>query len=266
MTYEAREASARDGAPVELYRFSVGLSEWLYTPMDQPFVLAGKTYVPAYLERGELSVTDETPREALDVTVARNNPVASLFNAQAPDGTVYLTIFREHRGESDFIQLGRWRVLSCTWAGSQAVLKCQPLFTSLARPLLRLRFATTCRHALFDEGCTLSKSSYRVPAHLIAHSGITMQSAAFAAKPDGWFAGGEVDAGSGRRRRIIAHAADIITLTANIPGVTAGDDVDAYPGCNKVIEGDCLLKFNNTLNHGGFPYIPAENPFETGVA
>ena len=266
MSYDAREISAHDGAPVELYRFSIGLDEWLYTSADRPFQLSGKTYTPVYIERGDLSVTDETPRESLDVSVARNNPVAALFNAQAPDGTMYLTVFREHRGESDFIQLGRWRVLSVSWSNSQAVLKCQPLFTALARPLLRLRFATTCRHALFDIGCTLSKAGYRVPAHLIAHIGGTMQAAEFAAMPDGWFIGGEVDAGAGRRRRIIAHAADIITLTANIPDIGAGDDVDAYPGCDKVIGGDCLNKFSNTPNHGGFPYIPHDNPFEKGVA
>lgn len=266
MTYDSRETGAHSGAPVELYRFSVGTSEWLQTSADRQFVLTGKTYVPTYIERGELSVTDETPREGLDVTVARDNPVAALFNAQAPDGTMFLTIFREHRGDADFITLGRWRVLGVTWSNSTALLKCEPLFTALARPMLRLRFSVTCRHALFGPECGVSKPAFAVTAVLIAATGVTMQSAAFAAHPSGYFRGGELDAGLGRRRRIIDHVGDTITLTANIPGIAGGATVTAFPACNKLINGDCLNRFSNTPNHGGFPNTPDKNPFEVGVA
>lgn len=265
MTYADRETSAHAGEPVELYRFNIGTTEWLQTSADSNFPLQGKTYVATYIERGQLSVTDETPREALEVTVARDNPVAALFNAQAPDGTLYLTIYREHRGTVDFITLGKWRVLGVAWANSMATLKCEPVFTALARPMLRMRYSVTCRHALFDAGCGVSKSSYAVTATVIDVAGPTMQASAFADFDDGYFRGGELDAGGGRRRRIIDHVGDTITLTANIPGVPAGAPVTVYPSCNKIISGDCTTKFANTPNHGGFPNIPDKNPFETGV-
>lgn len=266
MPYTDSEHSARGGEPVELYRFNVGLTEWLYTSADRQYTLASKVYAPTFIERDNLTASDEAPREAMDVRVARHNPVAALFNAQAPDGTMYLSIFREHRGISDFIQLGRWRVLAVNWQGSQAALKCQPMFTSLARTVLKKRFSLTCTHETFDPDCGLAKSLWATPATLTTHEGITMTATAFAAHPDGYFKGGELDAGSGRKRRILSHVGNAITLTTSIPGIGPGDAVTAYPGDDKRIEGDCLLRFANTANHGGFPYIPDSNPFEAGLA
>ena len=265
MAYSDSENSARGGEPVELYRFNVGATEWLYTSLDRQYPLAGKTYLPTFIERDNLTVSDEAPREALDVRVARHNPVAAMFNAQAPDGTMYLSIFREHRGINDFIQLGRWRVLAVTWAGAQATLKCQPLFTSLARTILKKRFSITCTHETFDSGCTLAKSAWVVNGTVTLHEGVAMTSAAFAAHPDGYFKGGELDAGSGRKRRILSHVGNAITLTSGIPGVGPGSVIAAYPGDDKRIDGDCLNRFANTINHGGYPYIPDDNPFETGL-
>ena len=42
----------------------------------------------------------------------------------------------------------------------------------------------------------------------------------------------------------------------------AGGGVPVYAGCDKTRE-TCSAKFNNHLQHGGFPDIPLVNPFTT---
>ena len=87
--------------------------------------------------------------------------------------------------------------------------------------------------------------------------------AVFLAKPVGWFVGGRLTA-AGAQRLIVASSGGAVTLSAPIPGLTAGDAFDAYPGCDHTL-GTCASKFGNQLNFGGFPYIPQKNPF-TGDA
>jgi hypothetical protein len=51
-----------------------------------------------------------------------------------------------------------------------------------------------------------------------------------------------------------------VTILSAINGLKAGDIVEVYAGCARDLD-TCLNKFNNTINFGGFPYIPLNNPF-----
>lgn len=41
--------------------------------------------------------------------------------------------------------------------------------------------------------------------------------------------------------------------------IKVGDAYTVVPGCNKLIDGDCLNKFNNVENHGGFAFLPGRD-------
>jgi len=38
--------------------------------------------------------------------------------------------------------------------------------------------------------------------------------------------------------------------------VQVGDVFTIYPGCQKRLQQDCITKFSNGINFGGFPYLP----------
>jgi hypothetical protein len=40
-----------------------------------------------------------------------------------------------------------------------------------------------------------------------------------------------------------------------------GNTISAFPGCRRTID-DCVNKFNNLDNFGGFPHSPGRNPFD----
>lgn len=59
----------------------------------------------------------------------------------------------------------------------------------------------------------------------------------------------------------------IVTLQQNPPfGVVAGDVLTMEPGCNKRFDGDCLVKFNNLINHQGEPFIPGGDLVREGAS
>ena len=49
-------------------------------------------------------------------------------------------------------------------------------------------------------------------------------------------------------------------LPAVLPGLAVGVAFEAFAGCDRTFA-TCQSKFGNSLNFGGFPWIPAKNPF-----
>ena len=73
-------------------------------------------------------------------------------------------------------------------------------------------------------------------------------------------------------RYITQHDGDQITLMSAIPSLVEsieGSDgqaaVTLYPGCDHTLN-DCINKFDNRDNYGGFQWIPSKNPFANNVS
>lgn len=70
----------------------------------------------------------------------------------------------------------------------------------------------------------------------------------------------------GIRRSIIGHVgAELELLVAAPPiGIEVGMRVSVFKGCNQTLD-MCAADFDNVGRHGGYPFIPIKNVFETGV-
>lgn len=122
-----------------------------------------------------------------------------------------------------------------------------------------------CRWIHYHDGCGLNLADFQVAgtATAIADRVLTVTEAA--SQADGYYSGGIVQYGAGMAM-IISHTGADLTLLGILPGLE--DDITANgsasvsiaPGCDLSM-GDCKDKFNNLLNHGGFPWI-SENPFD----
>jgi uncharacterized phage protein (TIGR02218 family) len=97
-----------------------------------------------------------------------------------------------------------------------------------------------------------------------AHGSIVTASE-FASFADGWFTGGFIEfvtpQGFLETRMINRHLGASIRLLTPVLGMLAGDPVVAYPGCRRTVR-DCIDKFNNYENYGGFPHIPGRSPYD----
>lgn len=266
MSYTATENSATQGRPVELYRFALGPQRWTFTSGQTAVVYLSETYAPAPIRRSGIEQGNEINRSGLEITLPRDNPLAALFISSPPEGVVSVTLYRFHASDTatETIVLWKGRVGGARLSGSELVLKCEPVATSLKRPGLRARYQLICRHALYSAGCGALAATYRVDGTVAAVSGTAIQVAAAASQPDGYFVAGMLTTANAGSRMIVGHSGINLTLVAPMPGLTAGMDVQLYAGCDHSVA-TCRDRFSNLANFGGFPFIPVKNPF-TGDA
>lgn len=264
MTYSTAESSYQGGAPVELYTFACGASRYYYTSADEDQLVDLVTYRAAPIVRGDIEQTSEVAKLSLRLTVARDFPVADLYRVSPPSEVVTLSLSRLHRGDGDKAVVWMGRVLNAEWAGHQATLVCESVYTSIKRTGLRRQYQRSCPHVLYSVPCGVAAASYREDVPVYAVSGTTIECLAFAAKPAGYYSGGFIEyqtpAGLTERRAIRDHTGQAITVTHQIPGLAPGATITAYPGCDHTTA-TCQVKFANILNYGGAPYIPQKNPF-----
>lgn len=259
MAYETYEESVASGQPIELYRFVSGLQKWLYCTGLAEITYNSELYSPEMLQRSEIRQSDNAFDKELAITVSRNNNLIQQFIPGPLEEKTTLTIYRFHKDDSEFEMIWSGAIAAVTIDDRTATIRCTPITSSLKRIGLRRKYQVQCSHPLYSQGCGVNKESYKVTSTVASVNGLTVTSAIFATKSDGWFVGGDFVSGNARRL-ITAHSGSTITLVSTIIGLSASDSFTAYAGC-KHDTTDCDTKFGNKLNYGGQPYIPVKNPF-----
>lgn len=265
MAHGAREASVQSGEPVELYRFWRGLKSWRYTSSASAVYFNEEWYDPAVISRSGVEYTSEEGRSNIKITCPRDLPVADLYRIYPPSDVVQAAVYRVHAGESLGAVIWMGRVVGARWTGAKAEITCEPVANAMARTGLRRLYQRSCPHVLYGPDCGLNKTSYAVSVTLSeiapVAGGVALKSSGFDSTG---YAGGFVewtDTDLNVERRYIS---DVVTggvvVPAAIPGVAVGSTLTFYRGCGHNIAG--CKTFGNVPNYGGFPYIPAKNPFD----
>lgn len=263
MTYEAREASAQDGAPVELYEFARNAKIWRFTSAGEDIADSSETWASVPITRTAVETNTEQARNALKLTVPRTFAVADLFRVSPPTDVIALTVFRYHRGEEeDVAVIWMGRVLNVSFEGAKAIMNCEPVSASIKRQGLRRLYQKQCPHVLYGPGCTLDKAAFAHETSVSSIDGVELTVGSLAALP---YAGGFIeyeDADGNFETRFIRSFTGT-TLTLNFPfnGLSPSDPVTVYPGCDHTMD-TCDSVYSNILNYGGTPFIPTINPFD----
>lgn len=266
MTYDTRERSVADGAPVELYEFTRGEVVSRFTSADADVPLLSQNYTSATIERTDIETSSERARNAIRLTCARDFPIADLFRIAPPTEVITLTVKRVHRGDDDPAVIWMGRVLNCEWGrGSTAVLNCEPVGSSLRRPGLRRKFGRQCPHVLYSQGigqCNVVRSAFSTDTTVTSIAGLVLNVAALDALPYG---GGFVEWTTGEglveRRFITSATGTALTLSQAFQGIAVDDEVTVSPGCDHTTS-TCATIYDNLDNYGGFIFVPRKNPFD----
>jgi uncharacterized phage protein (TIGR02218 family) len=268
VTFSTLETSVYDGRPDEFYRFTQDTTSWLYTSSEQ--ALSHPTWgtaTPAAIRRNAPSMAKETRASTLTLDVDPALSIVGLFASGSPNQPVWLTVARMHRGDTDPMTFWTGQVRGLVRRGARCELSCEPADKILHRSPLRLTFGSQCPLRLYGTRCGVSAASYTHAATLTDVDGTDVQATEFGLHPDGYFTGGELLWGN-TSTLVAAHIGNTLTLWQEIEGLTAGASVSVLEGCNHLwkkadgSDGDCIAKFNNSENYGGFPWIPDNrNPF-----
>lgn len=268
MSVAAKETSAHDAAPIELYVFKVGRQIWRYTAGAEDVTHNTLIYKALTLERGEIAQTGEFGRQNLVIKLDPKADLIQEYIAQPPAQVMTLVIHRLHEANGPAVTLWQGRVLNVEWKPGVAELRAEPVYTSLQRTGLRRLYQRNCPHVLYDPACGADRKAYIVRGKVASVTGHTITVIEARARAAGYFAGGyaEWDWQDNRteRRMITAHSGRSLTLTRVGGGLAPGFSIDLYPGCDRTLA-TCHSKFTNSSNYGGFPWIPTKNPFG-GVA
>lgn len=125
-------------------------------------------------------------------------------------------------------------------------------------------YLAECNAQLGDTRCKVALAAFTVTGTVTTgggHFGFTDSSRTEA---DGWFTNGELTITSGLNKglemEVKSYASGTFELLEALPGlISAGDTYSVYAGCNLLRDGDCANKFNNRVNHRGFPSKPTED-------
>ncbi|QXV73589.1 putative tail assembly protein [Rhizobium phage RHph_X2_30] len=266
MTFDVNERSSYSGMPVALYDFVFGTAEWFYTSDEEAITLGGDTYQPiAISDTGPKQSGDATSDEMI-ITLPKTVPVAVMLNGQPPSETIWVNIRHYHHGDDGAPIIWSGYIDSRKQVSTNSVeISCKMLTAGFDRNGLRLTFVRQCPHALYDQGCKVNKDLFAVTFQVDSLNGNTIFSDVIGTLADGYFSNGFFTwtrfTGAVERRGIEEHVGDHFTILGTSAGIAVGDWITAYPGCART-RTDCINKFNNLSNYGGFPHLPGKSPFQ----
>lgn len=253
---------------VELVNIGRGAAQWLYACGNRVITINGITYQPAAIQRGTISESADLTRNTLDLTMPQDLDVLTQFKGASPLQPMSVTLLKQNLTTGVVSIIWSGAVGSVEWETHDAIMHCLPPMASMQALALKRTWQVTCELALYGAGdgqCNASSAAVQASATITSVSGNVIQAAAFAAQPDGWWAGGYISWQNGQTtevRFITNHASDTVTLMT--PALMeVGTVVNALPGCDHTMA-TCNSKFNNAVNYGGQLWIPVKNPFGSG--
>ncbi len=264
-TYEDFESSTQDGAPVECYKFLGSFRTYRYTSADAPQTVNGETYEPIAVKRGAVKAgTSADDSLSLDLELPFNIDVIRDYAYAESPPSLICEVYRVHRGSDFAVEWAlfwKGRATAFTVDGRVAKVRIPSIFArALQGDLPNVYWQRPCNHVLYDSRCKVSR-----PAHLITTTIIQAGTTAFNVANDGGVAnalkaGEAIITRTGERRLIMANLAGTITINYPFVDMREGDEVELVDGCDHAFS-TCKAKFANTINYGGHPFIPADNPF-----
>lgn len=267
MTYAAYEASPESGQPVELYRFTIGTTVYRYTSADEDYVFEATTFVPRQISRSSPAQSTEEKQQQLEVTLPANDDIALRFIGVVPGEVMSLEVIRVHRNDPDQEGIAFWegRVTGASYQdnATKCVMLCRTSESATSRSIPRYKFQGICNHILYDSSCQVVPASFDYAGEVIAEASRQITVDGLSAMGADWAVGGYV-ATANDYRLVMSQSGDVLTLLIDFAVNLLGSTVTVFAGCDHNFP-TCRDKFSNSINFGGFPFVPTRNPFTSGI-
>lgn len=273
MTYVDSEKSKHGGKPLELYRYAGTYQTFRYTSAPVPVMYqapdedAQHEYIPLATKRSAVQHTtqnDDTSEVTIDLPVTCELVAVYGFQISPPD--LYLTIFRGHN-PGEYIRYWQGNVENISVVRGTATIRVpSPLASALSADFPNVYYQAPCNNNLGDAVCRVDLSLWSVETAIVTAVGtaISVTPGSIGAM-DGLLVGGDALLASGERRMIVSQVGNTVQINYPFANANVADDLVLIAGCDLALLGDCKEKFNNTINHTGFNFIPPDNIFQTGL-
>lgn len=265
------ETSIESSRPIELFRFVLGSDSFFYTSAEDDLLVDGETWQAIPIARGRLLQGSDADRNGLLVTMPSAEGFARKFILVAPSAQAQFSLFRYQRDESPAfdtqVLLFEGLVQSAKFSddGHTAELTIKSQEAALGRNVPRFTYMGMCNHFLYDANCGANPSSFNHVGEVTAVSGLTITVDGAGASGFDFTGGYCRPTGENDYRTVYAQSGDVLTLNVPFAIDPLGSNVQIFAGCDHLIAGDCALVFDRVEFFGGFPWVPEDDVFRTGI-
>ena len=260
--------------PIETYEFVGSFETYRYTTADRDVTVDGQLHTKAAIARGAVRAGDHT-QDQLDVELTLpvtldvvqdyaflNSPAKLNLILRAFDRTVQNPAGSDIYASANGIILWSGEVSAFSVTGREAKVRVPSNFTrALAVTAPAVFYQNPCNHVLYGPQCKVNPAGFTQTTTVgaVSSNQITVGDDGF---DDNFLNAGSIrNDRTNERRLIVSNISNVITVNVPFVDLLVGDTVVMRAGCDHSFT-ICRTKFNNTLNYGGQPFIPGDNPFE----
>lgn len=249
----------------ELYKFTDGAQTLGFTPHFYQETLDGIVYLPTAVTRSALSLAGNLVKSQVTFTFPSDNEFARRRVFDLPGVGWFVEIIE------DETVAWKGRIIGATLSGSKISILADSTERADMRNPTGARFGLNCWKTLYSTTCGANKALSGTAVAITAISGleVTLSTSLLV----NLYTGGILEKvklntlGQPEKtesRRIVGNINNTLTLVSPFESSAPGSAM-LYLGCD-LTSRDCLYKFNNIWNFGGFEFIPTKNPMErTGL-
>ncbi len=268
-SYDTEESSVENSQPYEVYRFLLGLDEFLYTSSEDTVTVDSRVYVPAEIQRGPISQGKRSRTRVLSVNLAASDAFAQRYVGPPPGTRATLSIFRVQRDDVTatpaLIYSGTVKAVTFPKNGQFADIQVQSIESSTDRAVPRFTYMGMCNHILFDAACGVDPGLFQHVGTVTLVDGNDITINGLNASGLNFLGGFLSSSGDTEKRQILAQSGDVVTVLLPFEQDPDGTTVTAFAGCNRILKEDCAVVFNAEINFGGFAFVPKRNVFAAGL-
>lgn len=268
--YDDKDKSVHDGAPIECYKFVGELDTYRYTSNSTEVTVNGELYEPLPgLTRTAIEVTSilDSP-QSNDIIMPITAPLAVVYNFLRMPITLDVEIRSVHRGTNfatDWKLEYQGESIGFNVSNDLATVKTQSTVQgALSRQLNQITFQSPCNHEVYDDHCTLSEAAFRTSSTVTNIKGNVITVVSDGAADHALIVGKMRNTRTGETRVIIDNVANVVTIGYDFIDIELGDTVHLIKGCDNAYT-TCSGVFANTINFGGFMWLPSTNPYTDPV-
>jgi uncharacterized phage protein (TIGR02218 family) len=268
--FDTLQASVEASRPIELYSFAVGAAAYFFTSSEDEIVYAGDTYTAVAVSREGTAQGVDERRRPMVVSVPYDNTFAALYSRVSPSNQASLTILRLQRDETPSpvaVMIFKGFVKSVTFSddGLLAKIAAQTRDIAGTHQIPRRTFQNPCGHQLYDANCTVDPTAHKFTGTVTAEDGETITVSGLGGSGMDFIGGYAKPQSISDFRLVQDQSGDVLTLLRPFNSTLVGQVLEVFEGCDHLLTGDCVLRFDNIVNFGGFAFVPSKDIFATGI-
>lgn len=234
-----------------------------YTNNDKEITVDGLIYTPATISRESSSYNADLSVDTMDITFSKVVPEFIKYLTTSSITKTMIEVARVFRDQAtidkSIVFFGT--ISSVSIKGMAVVAHCEGFKSFLRQAIPTRKYQTQCNWVFGDTKCTKAITTQNLNNITVSSDGLTITHYSiddhdkwhngYIAKYSGWY--------GGTFSTITSNEIGVLTIRYPINGLTTGDSIGLYAGCNGAFT-TCRDVHFNEANFGGFTSLPKENP------